>query len=181
MSYDGSRGVLGIGLVLRGPGRRSGPVIEEHAEAWSQVPAVSDSAFATLRALETARERGWRVVRVRSPFNAERTRFERMYCSGAGGEGRPLEAAVLQIARSFEIVQFRWVPRRKNQQARALAHEALTEATPRMDHPSFAGLPARPSRARPAPAPIDDWSWPLGELDEDRRINDGSDDDEIPF
>src|SRR5262249_17538213 len=34
-SYDARHDVLGLGVVLRAPGRRAGLVVEEHAEAWA--------------------------------------------------------------------------------------------------------------------------------------------------
>jgi hypothetical protein len=183
-SYDGERALLGIGLVLRGPGKRFGPVLEAHAEAWADAPAGSGTAFAVLRALEMALERGWRVVRVRSPDNAERRRFEGLHAAraGAGGPMGPSEAAALELARSFENVQFRWVARRKNQQARALARKALGEGAPRWDHPRFAGLPARPLRRPPSRSaePSDDFDWLTEDVEHEPSIGEGLD-DEIPF
>jgi hypothetical protein len=70
-SFDGSRGVVGIGVVVhesrvRG---RHGPVIARFAEAYLDVPSGVGEKFTVFRALEIAAESGYRCVTVRSHDN----------------------------------------------------------------------------------------------------------------
>jgi ribonuclease HI len=133
-SYDRSRGVTGIGLVLHRSirSKRDGAVIATFGEAYRDVPAGLIEKFAVFRALEIAKEWGFSEVRIRSDYNWMRTRLQHDHRAGSPSEGRDiLHDLVLQAAREFDRVRFAWVPRRRNHQAHRLARRAAQELSPR--------------------------------------------------
>lgn len=78
--------------------------------------------FAVLRALQTARERGFTRIRIRSDYNSMRRDLRNRYRSGADGKNE-LQKKILALARQFEWIDFGYVPRRKNQIAHNLARK----------------------------------------------------------
>lgn len=125
-SGDYQRQVLGIGIVIQEsvrPGRR-GPIIEELTEAFRGIPFREGEKYAVLRALEVARERGFRDLKLRSDYNSMRRKLKskaKQFDAGTGLDGR-----ILELAKEFARVHFGYVPRRKNQRAHLLARRART-------------------------------------------------------
>jgi hypothetical protein len=76
------------------------------------------------RALEVARERGFRRVKVRSDDNPMRRRLKRDYVTGALGDPNSLHGRTLALARTFDQVVFAYQPRRKNGVAHRLSRAA---------------------------------------------------------
>lgn len=118
-------GATGIGIVVqeRGPTGRRGPVTRQVSEAHPSVPAGDTNSFAVLRALEFALEQGYSRVQLRSSANAFRKGIRRDHRAQQSVE-EPIRARVLELARRFAWVDFRYVARRKNQTARKLARDA---------------------------------------------------------
>lgn len=118
-------GATGIGIVVqeRGATGRRGPVTRQVSEAHPSVPAGDGNSFAVLRALEFALEQGYSRVQVRSSANAFRKGIRREHRAQVSVE-EPIRARILDLARRFAWVDFRYVPRRKNQTARKLARDA---------------------------------------------------------
>lgn len=102
-----------------------GPIIEEVAEGYTDVARGAGELLAIYRALEVARERRFSRIKVRSDFNAMRRQIRDDFRSGQPNTG--LRGCVLLLARSFEWVDFGYVPRRKNHIAHSLARHAWTE------------------------------------------------------
>jgi hypothetical protein len=175
-SHDRYRDVLGIGIALRAPGRRAGLLVERLTEAWARFPVGSVEVFAMLRALELARDRGLRVVRVRSAANAIRRPLKKAHRAGTGEDDAGLRGAVLRLARSFDLVQFGYVARRKNQTARPLAREALDAETLLEDHPIFASV--LPRERRPA---LPEAVWDVMSEEEEGGEVDAYDNSESSF
>lgn len=125
-SYDEATRVTGIGVVVQARSEetrrgRRGPIVEQIAEAHANVMRGAGELFAVLRALEVARQRGFARVEVRSDCNSMRRVLRERYRSGTTDVG--LKGRVLEVARSFEWIDFGYVPRRKNQRAHCLARE----------------------------------------------------------
>jgi Reverse transcriptase-like len=184
-SYDAFRSVLGLGIVLRAPGPHAGRVLEKHAEAWSRLPDGTEDMFAVLRALEIAQERGLRMIRIRWANNAPRRRMKEEQRAGAR-DGSGLRGAVLRLASTFEVVQFAYVMRRKNQNAKGLARMALESDALREEHPIFESVPARERRRAVLLRGREYWEAENGhawEADDMPAIIEQDDDDdrEIPF
>ncbi|UCF79161.1 MAG: reverse transcriptase-like protein [Candidatus Eiseniibacteriota bacterium] len=131
-SYDLPRRVTGIGVVIRRSDKpkRDGLVIDRISEAYSGIPAGSIEQFAVLRALEIARERGYRVIRIRTDCNPMKRHLRKDYELNIGHEGGDIHAMVLRLARHFQELTFRYARRRKNAMAHNLAREALRCVTP---------------------------------------------------
>lgn len=122
-SYDRSRAVTGIGIVVQErvgiDGR--GPIVEEIAEAHEGIPPGAGEKFAVLRALEIAKERGFTRLKVRSDSNAMRRQLREHHRARLDYQGDDLGRRVLQLAGAFAWIDFGYVPRRKNQIAHRLA------------------------------------------------------------
>lgn len=125
VSHDAARDVLGIGLVLHQTDRpgRNGPVVAEIAETHEGVRRDFER-FAVLRALEVARDRGVRHVKVRADSPARR-RLKKDHRAGVEADERTLHGRILLLARTFTEVKFAWQSPRKNQAAHALARKAV--------------------------------------------------------
>ncbi len=98
----------------------------EHTQLYELHQEVSpgmDEAFAILRALEIALERGYCRVRIRSDYNQERRLLRQRHRSQATAPD-PVRARILELARRLTWVDFRYVPRRRNQLAHRLARAA---------------------------------------------------------
>jgi ribonuclease HI len=137
-SYRDDRGVTGIGIVLHATDRpgRAGPEIARISEMHEGVPAGAIELFAVFRALEHARERGYRRVKVRSDYNAMRRRLKADHEAGRNAGSGSLHGRTLLLARSFDQVVFVYQPRRKNQVAHGLARAAIFESKPRSRPPT---------------------------------------------
>lgn len=128
-SHRADRGVTGIGIVLHAtdlPGR-AGPVIARIAEVHSGVPAGAIELFAVFRALEHARERGFRRVKVRSDYNYMRRQLKHDHAAARIADPDSLHGRTLTLARTFDHVVFGYKPRSKNQEAHRLARTATSE------------------------------------------------------
>jgi ribonuclease HI len=126
-SYQLDGRVTGIGIVLQvtdWSGRR-GPIIAEIAERHADVAPGSIELFAVSRALEIARERGFRRVKVRSDCNALRRRLKRDQSAGSRSDASSRHGRTLALARWFDAVTRAYVPRRKNRIAHRLARAAV--------------------------------------------------------
>jgi ribonuclease HI len=125
-SHRAERGLTGIGIVLHATDRprRAGPIIDQIAEAHTDVSASEIELFAVYRALEIARERGFRRVKVRSDYNYMRRRLKADHRAGRLGPSGTLHGRTLMLARTFDEVVFAYQPRRRNGMAHRLARSA---------------------------------------------------------
>ena len=116
--------VIGVGIVIQSRTGSSGrgPIIDQIAEAHVGCSRGLSEMFAVLRALETARERGFTKIRIRSDYNSMRRDLRKHYRSGAVGKN-DLQQKIFDLARQFEWIDFGYVPRRKNQIAHNLARK----------------------------------------------------------
>ena len=121
-SYDEASRVSGLGIVVQARTGSSGrgPIIDRIAEAQVGLPHGLGEIFAVLRALETARDRGFTRIRIRSDYNSMRRKLRECFRSGAAGDD-DIQQKVLNLAYRFEWIDFGYVPRRKNQIAHLLA------------------------------------------------------------
>lgn len=124
-SYDHSRGVTGIGIVVQERTARTGRgrVVEQIAEAHRGIQPGSGEKFAVCRALEIAIERGYTRVKIRCDYNWMRRRLRAQRAGRHSCEGDDLGRKVLELSTSLLWVDFSYVPRRKNQRAHQLARE----------------------------------------------------------
>lgn len=125
-SFDFTRCVAGVGLVLHAPAQpgRNGPVIDRLAEAYCEIPPGRVEHLAIFRALLVAQERGFEYVKVRSDCNPLRTRLKKDHKSGLSTGSEDLYGPILRLAREFVEVKFAYTPRRKNQEPHHLARQA---------------------------------------------------------
>jgi ribonuclease HI len=128
-SYDRSRSVTGIGIVVqeRVGMHGRGPIVGEIAEAHYGVPPGAGEKFAVLRALQIAKQRGFTRLKVRSDSNQMRRQLREHHRAGLDREGDDLHREVLQLAAAFAWIDFGYVPRRKNQIAHRLARIGRTK------------------------------------------------------
>lgn len=128
-------GVTGIGIVVqeRGSGRRRGPVVDQISELHPGVSASVCEAFAILRALEIALDRGYSRVKVRSDYNGLRRQLRERHRSGMPATSF-ICIEILALAKRFTWVDFGYVARRKNQLAHRLARAAWSEHRHRIVH-----------------------------------------------
>jgi ribonuclease HI len=121
-SYDAATSVSGVGIVIqsRAGGSGRGPIIDRIAEAHMGLSSGQGEMFAVLRALETARDRGFTRIRIRSDYNWLRRDLRKRFRSRAAGDNE-LQRRILDLARQFEWIDFGYVPRRKNQIAHLLS------------------------------------------------------------
>ena len=120
-SHNSVTEVTGIGIIVQQRvGRKGrGPIIEEVAEGYSNVALGTGELLAICRALEIARQRGFVRIKVRSDYNATRNKLRDDFRFGRSDTG--LRGSVLLLARTFEWVDFGYVPRCKNHIAHGLA------------------------------------------------------------
>ncbi len=125
-SYEGDRGVVGIGVVVHATDRpgRNGPIIETTSEAYVGVTPALMEKFAVLRALEIAAEKGYRRLKIRSDYNSMRRGLKEDAAKVLDHMEEGLHRRVLELASTLDEVKFSYVPRRKNQTAHALARQA---------------------------------------------------------
>ena len=138
-SYDRSRGVTGIGIVVQervGIAGR-GPIVEEIAEAHRGIGPGAGEKFAVLRALEIAKERGFTRLKVRSDSNPMRRQLREDHRAGLEREGDDLHLEVLRLAGAFAWIDFGYVPRRKNQIAHRLARIGRSKEPAAASSPSL--------------------------------------------
>ncbi len=123
-SYNATTGVTGVAIIIqhRVGLKGRGPIIEEVAEGYSNVALGAGELLAIFRALDIARQRGFIRIKVRSDYNAMRHKLRHDLRSGRTDIG--LRGCVLLLARTFEWVDFGYVPRRKNHLAHGLARRA---------------------------------------------------------
>lgn len=136
-SYNMPEGLVGIGMVLQAtdkPNRR-GAILETFEEI-HQATAVSNKdmeKFAVFQALQISADRGYRRVKTRSNYSYIRTQLKKDHASGLVYDRDELHRQILRLAQSFELVQFGYCPRRKNQIAHRLARKAVGIKTKRKD------------------------------------------------
>jgi len=183
-SRNHQRGTTGIGLVVQGrplkngrPDSRRGPIIDQLSERHLGISPSADEAFAILRALEIAHERGYSRVRVRSDYNHERKQLRQRYRE-QGSATDPVRVRILELARRLAWVDFGYVPRRKNQLAHSLARSAcITVQRPSgCPHPFSARRRARGAGLDVRDSIVEAEVF----LEEDGDLDD-EDDVEIPF
>lgn len=119
-------GIVGIGLVLRLNTRKGGrgAVLKELKEAYADVAPGAGEALAIYRALELSLQFGFDCVQVWCDYNALRRKLRGALRSNAISGLSPRNAMILARANEVGLVQFRYVPRRRNYEAHILAREA---------------------------------------------------------
>ena len=122
-SYNAGTGVTGIGVVIQQRSGRTGrgPILEQITEGHANVAQGAGEICAVYRALEIARQRGFARIKLRSDYNALRRSLREQHRSGRNDVA--IRSLVLQLAQTFEWIDFGYVPRRKNQAAHALARQ----------------------------------------------------------
>ncbi len=125
-SYDHDSKIVGIGMAIHQADKpkRNGILIEQLGEAYKGIPPRIMEMFAVYRALEIGKERGYKIIRVRSDYNHMRRKLKKYYKEGTGFSRNDLHGEIMRISRNFELVQFSYKPRRKNQMAHTLARDA---------------------------------------------------------
>ena len=125
-SYDHDSKVTGIGMAIHQADKpkRNGILIDQLSEAYEGIPPRLIEMFAVYRALEIGKEREYKIIRVRSDYNQMRTKLKTSYEERTGFQRKDLHGEIMRITRNFELVQFGYTPRRKNQMAHALARRA---------------------------------------------------------
>jgi ribonuclease HI len=111
------------------PGR-NGEIIDRIVEGHRRIFHDHGEAFAILRALQIARDREFRYVRIRCDYNSLRTRLKEDYKGARVSRGSPYYADILEISKSFEEVKFGFTPRRKNLNAHRLSRQGARHAPP---------------------------------------------------
>lgn len=119
---------VGVGIVLQRSDsdkrKKPGPIFEVIAERHDSSPTVGPDARAIIRALEIAAGRGYHRIRIRSASNELRRALRDHYRKPASlAPENPVHREILELARTFEMVDFAWIQRRKNTFARTLARE----------------------------------------------------------
>lgn len=130
VSHNQRHRTTGIGLVIQRrlfedgrPDGRRGPIIDQLSEQHQGIHSSVVDAFAILRALEIALERGYARVRVRSDCNHERTQLRQWYRNQDSARD-PVRARILELARRLIWADFKYIPRHKNHIAHCLARAA---------------------------------------------------------
>ena len=133
-SYSPATGITGIGIVIQERSGRSrrGPIVEQLSESHRNITVGDGELYAVLRALEVAKQLGFTRIKVRSDYNRMRRSLRERYRDGS--VALDLEGCVLQLARSFDWIDFGYVPRRKNQAAHVLSRKA-TQLSPAANQP----------------------------------------------
>ncbi len=131
-SYDFDSKITGIGMAIHQADKpkRNGIHIDQLGEAYKGIPHRVIEMLAIYRALEIGIERKYRIVRIRSDYNQMRKKLKASYEEGKGFRREDLHGEIMRITRSFELVQFGYKPRRKNQMAHTLARQAWINETP---------------------------------------------------
>lgn len=129
-SYD-SR-IIGIGIAIHQADKpkRNGILIDQLSEAYKGIPPRIIEMFAVYRALEIGKEREYKIIRVRSDYNQMRKKLKNAYKEEIGFTRSDLHGEILRLAKYFELVQFAYKPRRKNQMAHVLARRARHNEIP---------------------------------------------------
>ena len=129
--------VIGIGIAIHESDKikksRNGILIDEISESYKGILAGHGEMLALYRALEIAKERGYREVRLRSDYNNMRKSLQKSYEENTNFERAGLYGAVMRITREFDSVQFGYKPRRKNQMAHGLARNGAKCLSPILD------------------------------------------------
>lgn len=178
-------GVVGIGLELRRCGKKAGrgPVFLRVGEAYRDVRPGSGEALAIYRALELSRELELPRVQIWCDFNTLRKRLRSAQTGDVDSEVRSSESAILTLAKSIGMVEFRYIPRRRNVRADSLARYAAITLEPEMLVGELAvfvriGPPAHPHHAyHPTNRSV---KWRVSSDDSSQNHSD-DDDDPIPF
>lgn len=126
---------VGVGIVLQRSDsdkrKKPGPIFEVIAERHDSSPTVRPDARAIIRALEIAAGRGYHRIRIRSADNGLRKALRDHYRKPTSlAPENPVYREILEFARTFEMVDFAWVQRRKNTFARTLAREGCLLLAP---------------------------------------------------
>jgi ribonuclease HI len=124
-SHDARTGLVGIGIVIqeRTGAKRRGPILDTIAECCEGIPVHDAERWAVFRALIIALERGYTHVQIRSDHNRMRKSLRTRMASQHGFDGDELDRRILDLAPRFVWLDFRYVPRRKNQLAHRLARQ----------------------------------------------------------
>ncbi len=106
---------IGFHCICQSRQNHRGPILEQIAEGHANVAQGAAEIFAICRALEIARQRGFARIKLRSDYNALRRSLREQYRSGRNDVA--IRGLVLQLAQTFEWIDFGYVPCRKNQAA----------------------------------------------------------------
>ena len=125
-SFNSDEDLTGIGIVIHHAtiAGRNGEIVDRIAEGHSDIVHNQGEAFGILRALELARDRGYRIIRIRCDYNSLRRSLKKDHQEGKVSRDSAYYSDILEIARSFDEVKFGFTPRRKNQNAHRLSRLA---------------------------------------------------------
>jgi ribonuclease HI len=136
-SFNFETNVTGLGIAIHETDRiakgRNGILINELSEAYLGIQDGHGEMLALFRALEISLSRGYKVVRLRSDYNAMRKSLKKSYEDNVGFDRIGLYGELMKLTQHFESVQFGYKPRRKNQMAHGLSRIGSKEMEPVSD------------------------------------------------
>jgi len=136
-SHNPESDVIGIGIAVHETDKitrvRNGILIDQISESYRGIHSGHGEMLALFRALEIARDREYKIVRLRSDYNSMRKALKKCYEEQTEFERVGLYGEVMRITRNFDSVKFGYKPRRKNQMAHGLARFGAKEIEPVRD------------------------------------------------
>jgi len=124
-AHDHPTSAVAIGIVVQETEARrwGGPIVARLAELRGDVPAHDAMMLAALRALEVARDRGARIVKVRGTF----PRNQRGHVAHVVGTVMTptIAAGLRQVLAELDFARVQWCARSKTLEPRGLARGAL--------------------------------------------------------
>ena len=136
-SHNGEAHVIGIGIAVHETDKltksRNGILIDQISESYQGILPGHGEMLALFRALELAKDRGYKIIRLRSDYNSMRKALKKSYEQQTEFERVGLYGEVMRITKNFDSVQFGYKPRRKNQMAHNLARVGAKEIEPVRD------------------------------------------------
>lgn len=136
-SHNRETGAVGVGIAIHETDKiekgRNGILIDQLSEAYLGIHSGHGEMLAIFRALEIGRERGYKIIRLRSDYNALRKALMKSYEEQTDFDRIGLYGEVMRITRNFDSVQFGYKPRRKNQMAHGLSRVGAKEVVPIRD------------------------------------------------
>ena len=136
-SHNRETGAVGIGIAIHETDKllkaRNGFLIEQLSEAYLGIHSGHGEMLALYRSLEIAKERRYKIIRLRSDYNAMRKALKKSYEEETDLDRVGLYGEVMRITKYFDSVQFGYKPRRKNQMAHGLSRVGAKEMVPIRD------------------------------------------------
>ena len=130
-SHNRETSAVGIGIAIHETDKllkgRNGFLIDQLSEAYQGIHSGHGEMLALFRSLEIARNRGYKIIRLRSDYKAMRKALKQSYDEQTDLDRVGLYGEVMRITKYFDSVQFGYKPRRKNQMAHGLSRVGAKE------------------------------------------------------